>query len=82
MTGPSRQPEGLPPAARRAVGLTLAGMWWERLARAFWVPVTLAMLVTPETWAAAMTAAAYLMALAMATAADSLTECLISISSR
>ena len=44
MTGPSRQPEGLPPAARRAVGLTLAGMWWERLARAFWVPVTLAML--------------------------------------
>ena len=44
MTGASRQPQGLPPAARRAVGLTLAGMWWERLARAFWVPVTLAML--------------------------------------
>ncbi|WP_370576367.1 DUF4175 domain-containing protein [Paracoccus sp. MC1854] len=36
--------DALPPAARRAVALTWAGMWWERLARAFWVPVTLAML--------------------------------------
>lgn len=44
MTGQARQPDALPSAARRAVALTLAGMWWERLARAFWVPVTLAML--------------------------------------
>ena len=36
----------LPRRARRAVDLTLAGMWWERLARAFWVPVTLAMLAS------------------------------------
>lgn len=44
MTGRTRQIDALPPAARRAVALTLAGMWWERLARAFWLPVTLAML--------------------------------------
>ena len=52
---------------------------WAMLAT--WV-VTLAMLATLVTWVAAMTEAACLMALAMAMAVDSLTECLISISSR
>lgn len=40
--GADSAPErSLPPAARRAVGMTLAGLWWERLARAWWPAATL-----------------------------------------
>ena len=65
------------PLLKAATGVAVKA--WAMLAT--WV-VTLAMLAAPVTWAAAMTAAACLMALAMVMAADSLTECLISISSR
>ena len=43
MTAP-RPSVVLPPAARRAAALTLAGLWWERLARSFWAAGTLAAL--------------------------------------
>ena len=40
--GVRAQERALPAAARRAVALTQAGLWWERLARGFWPAATLA----------------------------------------
>lgn len=40
----------LPPRARRAVGLTRVGLWWERLARSFWLAATLAALALAALW--------------------------------